>query len=80
MVPVELAYTSIQGDSGDPRGGLADEPGAKAHFSSLVHLDLKSLLHSPGESLDILALGHRSNDKLINSTQSVYAHLIGNPS
>ena len=31
------------------------------------------------EGFDILALGHRSNDKLINSTQSVYAHLIGNP-
>jgi len=56
-----------------------DEPGTKARFSSLVHLDLESFLHSPGEGLDILALGHRSNDEFINSTQSVYAHLIGNP-
>jgi len=79
MVPVELAYTSIQGDSGDYREGLANEPGAKAHFSSLIHLDLESLLHSPGEGFDLLALGHRSNDKLINSIQSVYAYLIGNP-
>jgi len=58
---------------------LADEPGAKALFSSLIHLSLESLLHSPREGLDVLALGHRSNDKLINSIQSVYAHLIGNP-